>query len=86
MGNPIRTSKSTARSRSKRKNAIPRAFDSLQPMQPANSTILLINERLGRAVALEVGLRIIGTAGIIGTAKKQGLIQSARPFFRQAAC
>jgi predicted nucleic acid-binding protein len=54
---------------------------SLGLMQPKNSTVLLIDERLGRAVALEVGLRIIGTAGIIGAAKKQGLIQSARPFF-----
>jgi predicted nucleic acid-binding protein len=54
---------------------------SLGLMQPANSAILLIDERLGRSVALEVGLRIIGTAGIIGAAKKQGLIQSVRPIF-----
>lgn len=50
-------------------------------MQPKNSTILLIDERFGRSIAMEVGLRIIGTAGIIGAAKKQGLIQSARPIF-----
>jgi predicted nucleic acid-binding protein len=41
---------------------------SLGLMQPLNSVILLIDERLGRSIALEVGLRIIGTAGIIGAA------------------
>jgi predicted nucleic acid-binding protein len=54
---------------------------SLALMQPKDSVISLIDERLGRAVALEVGLRIIGTAGLIGAAKKRGLIRSARPAF-----
>jgi predicted nucleic acid-binding protein len=54
---------------------------SLALMQPKNSAILFIDERLGRAVALEVGLRTIGTAGLIGSAKKRGLIKSARPAF-----
>jgi predicted nucleic acid-binding protein len=54
---------------------------SLALMQPKDSVILLIDERLGRAVALEVGLRIIGTAGLIGVAKKRGLIKFARPAF-----
>jgi predicted nucleic acid-binding protein len=52
-------------------------------MQPKNSVILLIDERLGRAVASEAGLRIIGTAGLIGAAKRRGFIRAARPVFAQ---
>jgi predicted nucleic acid-binding protein len=52
-------------------------------MQPKNSVILLIDERLGRSVASEAGLRIVGTAGLIGTAKKRGFIHAARPVFAQ---
>jgi predicted nucleic acid-binding protein len=52
-------------------------------MQPKNSVILLIDERLGRSVASEAGLRIIGTAGLIGTAKKRGFIRAARPVFAE---
>lgn len=40
-----------------------------------------MDERAGRAVAQEKGLRVIGTAAIIGLAKKKGLIPSARSFF-----
>jgi len=40
-----------------------------------------MDERAGRAVAKEKGLRVIGTAAIIGLAKKQGLIASARAVF-----
>jgi predicted nucleic acid-binding protein len=52
-------------------------------MQPKNSVVLLIDERLGRSVASEAGLQIIGTAGLIGTAKKRGFIRAARPVFAQ---
>jgi predicted nucleic acid-binding protein len=52
-------------------------------MQPKNSVILLIDERLGRSVASEAGLRIIGTAGLIGAAKRRGFIRAARPVFAQ---
>lgn len=52
-------------------------------MQPKNSAILLIDERLGRSVASEAGLRIIGTAGLIGAAKQRGFIRAARPVFAQ---
>ncbi len=41
-----------------------------------------MDERAGRAVAKEKGLRVIGTAAIIGQAKKQGLIVSARAAFK----
>jgi len=40
-----------------------------------------MDERAGRAVAKENGLRVIGTAAIIGLAKQQGLIPSARAVF-----
>ena len=43
--------------------------------------LLIMDERAGRAVAKEKGLRVIGTAAIIGIAKKQGLISSAREVF-----
>ena len=43
--------------------------------------LLIMDERAGRAVAKEKGLRVIGTAAIIGIAKKHGLIPSARETF-----
>jgi predicted nucleic acid-binding protein len=39
--------------------------------------LLIMDERLGRAVAKEKGLKVVGTAAIIGLAKQQGLITSA---------
>ena len=47
----------------------------------ADEVLLIMDERAGRAVAKEKGLRVIGTAAIIGIAKKQGLIPSAREVF-----
>jgi len=46
-----------------------------------DQALLIMDERAGRAVAKEKGLRVIGTAAIIGIAKKQGLIPSARAVF-----
>lgn len=46
-----------------------------------NPVLLIMDERAGRAVAKEKGLPVIGTAAIIGLAKKQGLIASARMTF-----
>ncbi len=43
--------------------------------------LLIMDERAGRAVARENGLQVIGTAAIIGQAKKSGLIESARDTF-----
>jgi predicted nucleic acid-binding protein len=45
--------------------------------------LLLMDERAGRAVAMEHGLAVAGTAAIIGMAKTQGLIGSARDVFAQ---
>ncbi len=46
-----------------------------------DEVLLIMDERAGRAVAKEKGLHVIGTAAIIGQAKKQGLITSARAIF-----
>lgn len=46
-------------------------------------TLLLMDERAGRAVAEENGLRVAGTAAVIGMAKLRGLIPSAREVFAQ---
>ena len=46
-----------------------------------DGVLLIMDERAGRAVAKEKGLRVTGTAAIIGLAKKQGLIPSARVVF-----
>ncbi|PWQ95081.1 DUF3368 domain-containing protein [Leucothrix pacifica] len=43
--------------------------------------LLIMDERAGRAVAKEKGIAVIGTAAIIGEAKKRGLIASAREAF-----
>ncbi len=45
--------------------------------------LLIIDERAGRAVAKEKGLSVTGTAAIIGLAKKQGLIPSAKAAFER---
>lgn len=43
--------------------------------------LLLIDERAGRAVALEHGVKVAGTAAIIGIAKQRSLIASAKTAF-----
>ena len=45
--------------------------------------LLLIDERAGRAVAIELGLRVAGTAAVIGMAQQKRLISSARAVFAQ---
>lgn len=47
----------------------------------AGSSLLLMDERAGRALAAEHGLRVAGTAAVIGMAKSKGLIPSAREVF-----
>ncbi|WP_295451226.1 DUF3368 domain-containing protein [uncultured Thiodictyon sp.] len=44
-------------------------------------SLVLMDERAGRAVAMEHGLAVAGTAAIIGMAKTRGLIGSARAVF-----
>ena len=43
--------------------------------------LLIMDERAGRAVAKEYQLQVVGTAAVIGLAKKRGLISSARAAF-----
>lgn len=47
----------------------------------AHGALVLMDERAGRAVAQEFGLRVAGTAAIIGMAKSRGLIGSATEVF-----
>jgi predicted nucleic acid-binding protein len=44
-------------------------------------SLLLIDERAGRAMATEHGVRVAGTAAVIGLARQRGLIPAARPVF-----
>lgn len=47
----------------------------------AGPALLLMDERAGRAIATEHGLRVAGTAALIGMAKTRQLIPSARAVF-----
>ena len=52
----------------------------LADAQPA---LLLMDERAGRAVATTKGLKVAGTAAVIGMAKQRGLIALAKPVFER---
>ena len=52
----------------------------LADAQPA---LLLMDERAGRAVATAKGLKVAGTAAVIGMAKQRGLIALAKPVFER---
>jgi predicted nucleic acid-binding protein len=47
------------------------------------NSLILMDERAGRAVANERGIRVAGTAAVIGLAKKRGLIDSAKARFER---
>ena len=49
-------------------------------MQHADKVLLVMDERAGRAITKEIGLKVIGTAAI---AKRHGLIHSAREVFER---
>ena len=44
---------------------------------------LLIDEVLGRGVAKQYGLRVIGSAGILVVAKRRGVIKKVEPILRE---
>jgi predicted nucleic acid-binding protein len=50
-------------------------------MAHAGPSLLLIDERAGRAIAADHGLKVAGTAAVIGMARQRGLIRSARQAF-----
>ena len=52
-------------------------------LEAPGEALLLIDERAGRSVAQELGLRVAGTAAVIGLAKQHGLIESARTVFAE---
>jgi predicted nucleic acid-binding protein len=47
----------------------------------AGPTLLLMDERAGRAVAQAHGLQVAGTAAVIGMAALRGLVPAATPIF-----
>lgn len=49
-----------------------------------NIKLVCIDERTGRRAALAVGLRVVGSLGLLGKAKTLGLIANARPFIEKA--
>lgn len=49
----------------------------------AGNTIILMDERAGRAMANELGIQVAGTAAVIGFAKRHGLIESAKASFER---
>ena len=49
----------------------------------AGNALVLMDERAGRAFAVELGVRVAGTAAVVGLAKKRGLIPSARACFER---
>lgn len=49
-------------------------------------SLLLMDERAGRAIATEFGLKVAGTAAVIGMAKQRGLIPSAHAVFDRLHC
>lgn len=52
-------------------------------LSQSKPALVLIDERAGRSVAQKLGLRIAGTAAVIGLAKARGLIPSARDAFKR---
>jgi len=47
----------------------------------SGKSLLLMDDRLGRIIAQENGIPVVGVAGLIGVAKKRGLIVSASAVF-----
>jgi predicted nucleic acid-binding protein len=51
--------------------------------ESAGNSIILMDERAGRAIASELGIQVAGTAAVIGFAKRHGLIESAKARFER---
>ncbi len=50
----------------------------------AKNTILVIDERLGRQAARQLGLTVTGSVGILIEAKKRGYVTAVRPLLESA--
>ena len=50
----------------------------------SNIDLVCIDELKGRRAAFAVGLRVTGSLGLLGRAKKLGLIDDVRPFIQRA--
>ena len=44
---------------------------------------VLIDEKMGRSVAMQCGLKVIGVLGILSKAKSEGLVPALRPLLEQ---
>lgn len=47
--------------------------------QQLNADLVILDDRAARRLALELGLAVAGTAGILGRAKRERLIPAVRP-------
>ena len=52
-------------------------------LRPSGPSLLLMDDRAGRATAMEQGFKVAGTAAVITMAKKQKLIPSAADVFER---
>jgi len=44
-----------------------------------HADLILVDERLGRQVAMALGLRVTGLLGVLAEAKRAGLIERVKP-------
>lgn len=52
-------------------------------LNQVDRSLVLMDERAGRVLAAELGIKVIGTAAIIGLAKTKGLVPSAKQVFEK---
>jgi predicted nucleic acid-binding protein len=48
-------------------------------MEEPKESLLVIDERKGRRIAMELGLKTVGTLGVVVKAKERGIIQLVQP-------
>jgi predicted nucleic acid-binding protein len=53
--------------------------------EAGNAVLLVMDDRAGRLEAKTLGIALIGTAGVIGLARTEGLIPAARPLLERLA-
>jgi predicted nucleic acid-binding protein len=50
-----------------------------------HADLILVDERIGRRVAMALGLRVTGLLGVLAEAKRAGLIERVKPFIEDLA-